>query len=153
MPDPPRVHAIHVAKARRLPTRVVASVEAEEGRGLVGDRYHGSKHRHVTIQTLTDLAAASADLGHEFDPGLTRRNVTLTHGDLPTKPGSFLRIGDVELQVLRIAAPCRLLDDWIAPGAMRAMHARGGVVCRLLSSGTVRAGDVVVWDEAAADGP
>ncbi len=32
MPDQPRVHAIHVAKARRLPTRVVASVEAEEGR-------------------------------------------------------------------------------------------------------------------------
>nr|WP_228485083.1 MOSC domain-containing protein [Cellulosimicrobium sp. JZ28] len=88
----------------------------------------------------------------EIDPGLTRRNVTLTHGDLPTKPGSFLRIGDVELQVLRIAAPCRLLDDWIAPGAMRAMHARGGVVCRLLSSGTVRAGDVVVWDEAGARG-
>ncbi|WP_409141933.1 MOSC domain-containing protein [Cellulosimicrobium sp. RS] len=150
MPDQPRVHAIHVAKARRLPTRVVASVEAEEGKGLVGDRYHGSKHRHVTIQTLTDLAAASADLGQEIDPGLTRRNVTLTHGDLPTKPGSFLRIGDVELQVLRIAAPCRLLDDWIAPGAMRAMHTRGGVVCRLLSSGTVRAGDVVVWDAAAA---
>jgi MOSC domain-containing protein YiiM len=30
---------------------------------------------------------------------------------------------------------------------MRAMHARGGVVCRLLSSGTIRAGDAVVWDD------
>ena len=150
MPDQRRVHTIHVAKARRLPTRVVEQVEAEEGKGLVGDRYHGLRHRHVTIQTLTDLAAASADLGQEIDPGLTRRNVTLTHGDLPTKPGTFLRIGDVELQVLRIAAPCRLLDDWIAPGAMRAMHARGGVVCRLLSSGTIRAGDVVVWDDPTA---
>ena len=150
MPDQPRVHAIHVAKARRLPTRVVASVEGEEGQGLVRGRCHGSQQRPVPLPTLTDLAARTADLGQEIDPGLTRRNVTLTHGDLPTKPGSFLRIGDVELQVLRIAAPCRLLDDWIAPGAMRAMHARGGVVCRLLSSGTVRAGDVVVWDAAAA---
>ncbi|WP_251149968.1 MOSC domain-containing protein [Cellulosimicrobium sp. Marseille-Q4280] len=149
MTEPPRVHSIHVAKARRLPTRTVPAVEAEEGRGLVGDRYHGSKHRHVTVQTLADLAAASAELGQEIDPGLTRRNVTLTHGDLPTKPGSFLTLGDVELQVLRIAAPCRLLDDWIAPGAMRSMHRRGGVVCRLLSSGTIRVGDEARWSAPA----
>nr|WP_241744383.1 MOSC domain-containing protein [Cellulosimicrobium arenosum] len=128
-----------------MPTRTVPEVEAEAGRGLVGDRYHGSKHRHVTVQTLTDLAAASAELGSDIDPGLTRRNVTLTHGDLPTRPGSFLTIGDVELQVLRIAAPCRLLDDWIAPGAMRSMHGRGGVVCRLLTSGTIRVGDEARW--------
>jgi MOSC domain-containing protein YiiM len=144
--DTPRVHSIHVAKARRLPTRTVPQVDAEEGRGLVGDRYHGSKHRHVTVQTLADLAAASEVLGQLIDPGLTRRNVTLDHGDLPTRPGSFLRLGDVELQVLRIAAPCRLLDDWIAPGAMRSMHNRGGVVCRLLSSGTIRVGDEARWD-------
>jgi MOSC domain-containing protein YiiM len=147
--EPPRVHAIHVAKARRLPTRTVPEVEAEEGHGLVGDRYHGSKHRHVTVQTLADLAAASAELGQEIDPGLTRRNVTLTHGDLPTKPGAFLTLGDVELQVLRIAAPCRLLDDWIAPGAMRSMHRRGGVVCRLLSSGTIHVGDEARWQDPA----
>ena len=68
MPDQPRVHAIHVAKARRLPTRVVASVEAEEGKGLVGDRYHGSKHRHVTIQTLTDEAKTDIEeVGDEND--------------------------------------------------------------------------------------
>lgn len=149
--EPPRVHSIHVAKARRLPTRTVPEVEAEEGRGLVGDRYHGSKHRHVTVQTLADLAAASTELGQEIDPGLTRRNVTLTYGDLPTKPGSFLTLGDVELQVLRIAAPCRLLDDWIAPGAMRSMHRRGGVVCRLLSSGTIRVGDEARWPDSAAE--
>ncbi|WP_454042751.1 MOSC domain-containing protein [Cellulosimicrobium sp. Marseille-Q8652] len=151
MSEPPRVHSVHVAKARRLPTRTVPEVEAEEGRGLVGDRYHGSKHRHVTVQTLADLAAASAELGQEIDPGLTRRNVTLTYGDLPTKPGSFLTLGDVELQVLRIAAPCRLLDDWIAPGAMRSMHRRGGVVCRLLSSGTIRVGDEARWPDPAAE--
>ncbi|MCB7136211.1 MOSC domain-containing protein [Cellulosimicrobium marinum] len=154
--DPPRVRSIHVATARRLPTRTVPEVEAEEGRGLVGDRYHGTKHRHVTIQSSDDLAAASAQLGQEIDPGLTRRNVTLTHGDLPTRPGALLRIGDVELQVVRPAAPCRLLDDWIAPGAMRSLHGRGGVVCRLLSSGTIRVGDAVTWpapEGAAADGP
>ena len=43
----PVVTAIHVAKATRLPMRAVAQVHAEAGAGLVGDRYHGTRHRHV----------------------------------------------------------------------------------------------------------
>jgi MOSC domain-containing protein YiiM len=132
-----------VAKARRLPTRSVESVEAEAGAGLVGDRYHGSKHRHVTVQSATDLAAAAEALGRPVDPGLTRRNVTISGGDIPTKPGTRITIGDVDLEVVRVAAPCRLLDDNLGPGAARALHARAGTVFRLLTSGTIRVGDEV----------
>ncbi len=139
------MHAIHVAPGRRVPTKAVAQVEAEAGAGLVGDRYHGTRHRHVTVQALDDLAAAAEVLGRPVDPGLTRRNVTVEHGPLPTRPGERLRIADVELEVVRIAAPCRLLDDWLGAGAMRAMRSpRGGTVFRLLSSGTIRLGDEVV---------
>ncbi|NPD04437.1 MOSC domain-containing protein [Nocardioides sp. zg-1308] len=139
------MHSLHVAPGRRLPTKSVASVEAEAGVGLVGDRYHGAKHRHVTVQALDDLEAAAEALGRPVDPGLTRRNVTLTHGPLPTRPGERLRIGEVELEVVRIAAPCRLLDDWLGPGEMTALRSpRGGTVFRLLSSGTIRVGDAAV---------
>lgn len=139
-----RVHSIHLAPGRRLPTKSVASVEAEAGAGLVGDRYHGSRHRHVTVQALDDLAAAAEVLGREVDPGLTRRNLTLDHGPIPTRPGERLRIGEVELEVVRIAAPCRLLDDWLGPGAMQALRSpRGGTVFRLLTSGTIAVGDEV----------
>jgi MOSC domain-containing protein YiiM len=137
-----RVHAIHVAPGRRLPTKPVPSVEAEAGVGLVGDRYHGSKHRHVTVQALDDLAAAAEVLGRPIDPGLTRRNITLTEGPIPTRPGERMQIGDVELEVVRIAAPCRLLDDWLGLGAVQALRSpRGGTVFRLLTSGTIRVGD------------
>jgi MOSC domain-containing protein YiiM len=149
----PRVHAIHVAPGRRLPTRPVTSVEAEAGTGLVGDRYHGTKHRHVTVQALDDLEAAAADLGRPVDPALTRRNLTLDHGPLPTRRGERLRIGDVELEVVRIAAPCRLLDDWPGPGAMTALHARGGTVFRLLTSGTIAVGDEVVLPQRVSEAP
>lgn len=144
----PTVIAVHVAKGRRLPTRSVQSVEAEAGAGLVGDRYHGSRHRHVTIQSLPDLAAAAADLGRPVDPGLTRRNLTISGGLVPTRPGSRIRVGEVELEVVRVAAPCRLLDDELGPGAARALHARAGSVFRLLTSGTIRVGDEVVLDPA-----
>ncbi|WP_198670871.1 MOSC domain-containing protein [Mycolicibacterium smegmatis] len=99
------------------------------------------KRRYPRIRELLDHAAA--DLGRDVDSGATRRNLTVDAGPLPTKPGARIRIGDVELEVVRIAAPCRLLDDWIAPGAARAMHNRGGTVFRLLTSGPIRVGDEV----------
>ncbi|SFB31187.1 MOSC domain-containing protein [Nocardioides alpinus] len=145
----PRVHSIHVAPGRRLPTKSVTSVEAEAGVGLVGDRYHGSRHRHVTVQALDDLAVAAEVLGRPVEPGLTRRNITLDHGPLPTRPGERMTIGGVELEVVRIAAPCRLLDDDLGPGAMQALRSpRGGTVFRLLGSGTIRVGDEAVTPDA-----
>lgn len=137
---PVQVVAIHIAPGRKVPARSVDSVEAEAGAGLVGDRYHGTKHRHVTIQSQELLNLAADDLGQPIDPGSTRRNLTVDTGHIPTRPGSRLRIGDVELEVVRQAAPCRLLDDWIAPGAARAMSRRGGSVCRILTSGSISVG-------------
>ena len=89
----PSVVSIHVAPGRRLPTRSVPSVEAEAGLGLVGDRYHGSRHRHVTLQALAALEAAATELGRPVDPGLTRRNITITGAEVPTSPGTPVRIG------------------------------------------------------------
>ncbi|MBY0400556.1 sulfurase, partial [Myxococcota bacterium] len=65
----PVVVSIHVAKARRLPMRAVASVMAEAGKGLVGDRYHGSRVRHVTVQSLEELGEAARRHAREIDPG------------------------------------------------------------------------------------
>lgn len=124
--------------------KAVDAVEVEAGRGIVGDRYHGSKHRHVTVQSAERLAEAEAELGVAVLPEGTRRNVTLSHGDVPTTPGTLLRIGEVELEVVRVSAPCRILDDEIAPGAAAALRRRAGTVCRVLSGGTIRVGDPAV---------
>jgi MOSC domain-containing protein YiiM len=139
----PVVTSIHLAPGTRLPTRSVGEVVAEAGCGLVGDRYHGTRHRHVTLQSQPDLDAASADLGAPVPAGSTRRNVTISTGPVPTKPGTRVRVGDTLLEVVRLAAPCRLMDDYVAPGAMRALHARGGAVLRILGSGTIWVGDEV----------
>lgn len=139
----PVVQSIHVAAGRRLPTKAVGEVYAEAGKGLVGDRYHGSRHRHVTIQSAERLAEAAADLGRPVEPGRTRRNVTLSSGDVPTTPGTRLRVGAALVEVVRVAAPCRLLDDELGPGAAAALRRRAGTVFRVLESGTIRVGDAV----------
>ena len=145
-----QVVAINIAPGRRLPTKTLAAVVAEAGTGLVGDRYHGTRHRHVTIQSQEMLDRAAADLGHPFDQALTRRNLTVDAGDIPTKPGTRVVVGDVLLEVVRVSAPCRLLDDWIGPGAAAALRGRAGSTFRLLTSGTIRLGDAVEVLEAAA---
>ena len=139
----PTVSALHVAKATRLPMRSVESVEVEAGRGIVGDRYHGTKHRHVPVQSQDALDEAPAHQGSTVEPGLTRRNVTVSDGVVPRDPGARIRIGEVLLEVVRVAAPCKLLDDTIGPGAQEALRRRAGSVCRVLEGGTVRLGDPV----------
>lgn len=141
-----RVLSIDIAPGRRLPTKSVASVEAEAGRGLVGDRYHGSKHRHVTLQSREALDAAEADLGRPIAAELTRRNITVDAGEVPTTPGMRLRVGDALLEVVRVAAPCRLLDDNLGPGAAAALRRRAGTIFRVLESGVIAVGDEVSCD-------
>jgi MOSC domain-containing protein YiiM len=144
----PTVSSIHVAKGRRLPMREVPEVVAEAGAGLVGDRYHGSRHRHVTVQSLEALREAEERYGAPVPAHLTRRNLTISHGVVPRRPGERLRIGEVLLEVVRVAAPCKLLDDTIGRGAQEALRHRGGSVFRVLEGGTLRPGDPVETDEA-----
>lgn len=139
-----KVIALHTAPGSRLPMVARESVFAEACVGIVGDRYHGTKHRHVTIQAQDALDEAASELGHEFEARLTRRNITVDIGPVPRVPGERLRIGDVELEVVRIAAPCRLLDDAIGAGAARALSKRAGTIFRILTSGEIRLGDEIL---------
>jgi MOSC domain-containing protein YiiM len=139
----PTVAQLHVAPGSRLPMKSLPSVTVETARGIVGDRYHGSKHRQVSVQSLTALAEAEELFGRPIPAGLTRRNLTLSSGVVPREPGALIRVGPVLLEVVRVAAPCKLLDDTIGRGAQEALRRRGGSICRVLVGGEVAVGDAV----------
>jgi MOSC domain-containing protein YiiM len=140
---PPVITSIHLAPGTRLPLKSVERVVAEAGKGLVGDRYHGTRHRHVSVQSAEELAEAAVTLGAPVPADGTRRNLTLSHGRIPTRPGSRISIGEVELEVVRIAAPCRLLDDNLGPGGAAALRRRAGSICRVLTGGEIVVGAAV----------
>ena len=148
-----KVVAIRIAPGSRIQARAVDAVDAEAGKGLVGDRYHGARRRQVTLQSQEELDQAADELGHAVEAHATRRNITVDVGEIPAKPGTRLRIGDVDFEVVRDAAPCRLLDDWIGPGAMAALRGRAGSALRVLSSGTIRVGDSVAINPGEITGP
>jgi len=138
-----KVVGLQIAKATRLGMRGVESIEIETAAGIVGDRYHGSRHRHVSVQSASELAEATEKFGAPIDPLLTRRNITIDVGPVPTTPGHRWSIAGVELEVVRIAAPCKLLDDELGRGAKDALRRRAGVICRVLLGGPVEIGDPV----------
>lgn len=143
------VTEIHLAKGRRLPTRSVERATAETQTGIVGDRYHGTRHRHVSLQSRSQLDEAAESYGAPIASALTRRNLTLADGEVPTAPGTRITVGDgedaVELEVVRVAAPCKLLDDTIGPDAQHALRRRAGTICRVLAGGEIAVGDPVTW--------
>ncbi|OLM02056.1 MOSC domain protein [Pseudonocardia sp. Ae406_Ps2] len=148
-----KVLGLHVAAERGGPMHDARRVEVLAGSGVVGDRYFGTRHRHVSVQSRDELDAAAAELGAPVPSGRTRRTVTLDHGTVPTTPGTRLRLGGVELEVVRRAAPCRVMETAVGPGARRALHDRGGAVCRVLSSGTIAVGDASAVVDAAVAAP
>lgn len=150
--DLPRVLSIHIALATRLPMKSVDTVTMTAGKGIPDDRYENSRHRHITMQSQTSLDEAAVLLDAPIAASATRRNITISSGQIPSQPGDRMRIGDVELEVVRIAAPCKLLDDDIVDGARAALRRRAGSVCRVLSGGSISVGDPVNLDVAPIDG-
>lgn len=137
------VTALHIAPGSRLPMKSVDEVTVKTGGGIVGDRYENSRHRHVTVQSQQQLDQASEQFGRTIRPEHTRRNITVSSGEVPVTPGDRFAIGDVELEVVRIAAPCKLLEDDLGPGVQAALRRRAGTVCRVLSGGLITIGSAV----------
>lgn len=139
--------ALHIAPIRLAPTESVHQIDIVEGRGIIGDRYEGSKHRQVSIQSMEAIREAEDIFGAPIDPGLTRRNITISAGVIPREPGSLIWVGPALLQVVRVASSCRVLNEFIGPNAQVALRRRAGSICRVLESGVVALGDVVSLSE------
>lgn len=137
----PAVIGIQLAKASRLGMVAVPTAEIETAAGLVGDRYHGSRHRQLSVQSQAELSEAEAAFGSPIDPLLTRRNITLDVGRLPRDPGHRFSLGAVELEVVREAAPCSMLDEGLGAGARASLRRRAGVICRVIRGARLTIGD------------
>ncbi|MCX5970050.1 MAG: molybdopterin-binding protein [Coprothermobacterota bacterium] len=111
--------------------------------GLKGDAHAGPWHRQVSLLAEESIAKMRCR-GIELDFGDFAENLTTRGLDLPELPvGTQLALGtDVLLEVTQIGKEChqsceirRLVGDCVMP--------REGIFARVLSGGTVRAGDPI----------
>ncbi|EDY83527.1 hypothetical protein VDG1235_3154 [Verrucomicrobiia bacterium DG1235] len=112
----------------------------------MGDRYFDFKEDYkgqLSLIALEDIRAMESDLGLEV-PDLRefRRNIVVSGVDLNGLVGKDFRLGDVELRGVEQCKPCPWMDESIGAGAHAALENRGGLRCRILSSGILGKGEL-----------
>lgn len=152
LPRAGRVDWIGLRPARGADMREVECVQAEEGRGLSGDRYAGgSGRRGVTLIQAEHLPAVAALAGHaSVAPAALRRNLVVSGIPLIALKDRRFRIGEVLLEGTGPCDPCSRMEAALGPGGYNAMRGHGGICARILSGGEIRRGDAVVAVEAGA---
>ncbi|MEZ4650096.1 MAG: molybdenum cofactor biosysynthesis protein [Candidatus Eisenbacteria bacterium] len=123
----------------------VSEVQCVQGRGLEGDRYFSRKEGHkgqVTFfseEVFEDLCTA-LELT-DRDPSKVRRNVVVSGCDLPSLVGVEFEVQGIRFEGVEECKPCYWMDLALASGAEDLMEGRGGLRCRILSSGVLRRDD------------
>lgn len=156
---PARIVALFVTpEAGAAPVRV-ESARALAGRGLEGDRYAAGAGsfsrwpgagRALTLIAAEALRDAEATFDVAFGDGQHRRNLVVEGVPLADLRGVRFRLGDVEVEGVRLCAPCKYLVRASGqPAAFDALVGRGGLRAEILTDGALRAGDPVTWDPEA----
>ena len=80
----------------------------------------------------------------QLKPGITRENVTTEGLNVSgLSIGQRLRLGEVALQVSAVCDPCEQIEA-LRPGLQAEMQGRRGMLCRVLTGGTLQRGDVII---------
>lgn len=120
----------------------VDAVECVAGYGLRGDRFYG--YRPDYKGQVTFFAAEVYDaLKAEFQvPALLssvfRRNIITTGIDLNTLIRRRFKLQDIEFEGVEECRPCHWMNQVVAPGAEDWLKGRGGLRCKVLSTGWLR---------------
>ncbi len=147
-----RVSALLVTPEAKKPLHRAESVEAEAGRGLVGDRYHAGRGsfnapqfdrnvREVTLIAAEAIETCNIRLGTALAPADFRRNIVTEGIDLRGLKGRRFRVGDAVLRQVRTAPPCRYLSRLLGEDMMTGLKGIGGIRAVIEQSGTIRTGD------------
>ena len=123
----------------------VDSVECVAGRGLEGDRFFDYRDDFKGQMTFFDLAVAEAverKIGFvDFELSQLRRNVIVSGISLNDLIGKRFEVNGVGFFGSEECSPCYWMNEALGPGAESLLKGRGGLRCRILSSGTLRLGE------------
>ena len=137
------------------PLQQVPAVQLEPGQGLIGDRYSRSvgtfsdklQDTHdweVTLIEIEEIDGYNAAVGQSLSPGAFRRNLVTRGVRLNDLVGRRFRVGDAQLEGIRLCEPCAYLAGLLGPEVVKAMAHRAGLRARIVSGATVHTGDGVV---------
>ena len=139
------------------------TVRVRAHKGLVGDRYFGSRFSFAAMSMIAAEKVAwleseiAADglfpvEGTPFDPALARRNVVTRGLDVDALARTTFTLdaghGPIRFRSMTPANPCAWLNTVWAPGAHRAMRGHAGIRCEPLDDGELSVGPATIADIA-----
>lgn len=134
---------------------LVESVRVRAHKGLVGDRYFGTRFTFATVTLFAEesISWLEGELATgPFDPALARRNVVTRGVDVDALARTTFTIdgghGPIRFRSLTPANPCAWMNEVFAPGAHQALRGRGGVRCEPLDDGELSVGSASIHDIA-----
>jgi MOSC domain-containing protein YiiM len=127
----------------RAPRRRAKMEKLEEALVLENAGLEGCAHARPNGVRQVLLVDVETLRKFELVPGITRENITTEGLDVNALAiGQKLRVGEVDLEVSLVCDPCEQIEE-LRPGLQEAMVGKRGMLCRVLNSGTVRAGDSI----------
>ena len=152
MPAMGRLERIWIKRAHRGSMDDVRHAHCAAGQGLVGNADR-SRRRQITILEHESWQRLMTAFTASRDPSMRRANLLISGISLAQTQGRTLRIGDVRLLIGGEVTPCERMDE-VLPGLQEAMRSdwAGGVFAQVLTSGTIRVGDVVTWESVQESG-
>jgi MOSC domain-containing protein YiiM len=130
-----RVLHLFRAPKRRAPMEELASTEVLKDAGFEGCAHARGGKRQVLLVDAETLGV------FQLQPGITRENITTEGLDVNGLPiEQRLQLGEVELEVSAVCDPCEQIEA-LRTGLQAEMQGRRGMLCRVLTGGTLRRGD------------
>jgi len=147
------VREILIAESPAAEMASKASVRAEPGRGLAGDRYFSGTGTfspetqkpdfEMTLIESENIEAFAANSRIPFTAAHARRNIVTSGISLNDLVGREFYVGAVRIRGIRLCEPCNHLAKRSYPEILRGLVHKGGLRAQILSAGEIRVGDEI----------
>ena len=141
------VFKIGITQNNNKNIKEVNSVELIANKGIVGDRYFKDFSDPISQLTLIESENID-DYNKRYNLNIDyldfRRNIVTKDIKLNDYIDKKILIGKVEVEVIDLCRPCRFLQEKLNKNnIIKEFLRKGGLRCRILSSGTVKVGDLI----------
>lgn len=153
-----RVSGIFISPASGAAMQPRETVQAFAGQGLEGDRFRHTEGwatgdgRQMTLVARESLDDIEAETGIAIPAGKSRRNIITDGVRLNELVGRRFTLGEVVCEGVEICQPCAKMGEVLNEDKARVVKAlvhRSGLRARIVSDGTIHAGDAITLDPAS----
>ena len=141
------VFKIGIAQNNNKKIDEVNSIDLIANKGIVGDRYFKDFSDPMSQLTLIESENID-DYNRMYNLNIDyldfRRNIITKDIKLNNYVDKKILIGKVEIEVIDLCRPCRFLQEKLNKNnIIKEFLRKGGLRCRILSSGNIKVGDLI----------